>query len=70
MITSFFSGHRDPDVIIISDDEPAMDNQAHGPTEIVWKNGLRIKLPQVAKEDVTDTLEFVSVALLYNIIYR
>jgi hypothetical protein len=67
---SFLSGHRDPDVIVISDDEPAVGSQARGPAEIVWKNGLQIKLPQVAKEDVTDTLEFVSVVLLYNIIYR
>ena len=70
MITSFFSGNQEPDIIVISDDEPAMGSQACGPTEIVWKNGLRIELPQVAKGDVTEALEFVSVAFFYNLIYH
>jgi hypothetical protein len=63
LITSFFSARQDPDIIVISDDDLA-EEIAHGPTEIVWKNGLRIVLPFVVQEDGKNVLESVSITLM------
>ena len=72
LITSFFlSGSRGPEVIVISDDEPAMGSQetqvVHQPTDLIWKNGLRFVIPLVGQGEATNVLEFMSKTLYFSL---